>query len=328
MGSLGELIAAAGKGDKTPAAVVDLLDRIAEAGRKVAREVRRAALTGTTGYAGGTNLTGDRQKKLDVIGNGIVLEALEASRLVAAIVSEEDEKPVVTKTPDAAYVVCTDPIDGSSNTDVDGPLGTIFSIAPRPAGGGLPQGRDLVAAGYVLYGPSTLMAVAAQGLPARAFTLDEERGAWVGSHPRLACPERGRTFSANLGRQREWHPNLRAYLDWLTADDKATNRPYSLRYIGALVADLHRCLIEGGIYFYPGDPKHPDGKLRLLYECAPLAFLTESAGGRCSDGTRRVLEVEATTAHQRCPLVIGSAAEVAICEQFMKTGRPREENRA
>lgn len=327
MGSLGSAIAADGK--VTPEKpVVDLLDRIAEAGRKVAREVRRAALSGETGYAGGINTTGDRQKKLDVLGNDLILEALEASRLVAAVVSEEDEKPVVTKTPDAPYVVCTDPIDGSSNTDIDGPLGTIFSIAPRPAGGGLPQGRDLIAAGYVLYGPSTLMAVAAQGLPARAFTLDEERGAWVLTHPRLACPERGRTFSANLGRQREWHPHLRAYLDWLTATDKATGRPYSLRYIGALVGDLHRCLIEGGIYFYPGDPKNPDGKLRLLYECAPLAFLTESAGGRCSDGTRRVLEVEAKAAHQRCPLVIGSAADVALYEQFMKTGRSTEENRA
>ena len=326
MGSLGEQIAADGRSAQTPAGVVDLLDRFAEAGRRIAREVRRAALSGKTGYAGGTNITGDRQKKLDVVGNDIVLEALEASRLVAAIVSEEDEKPVVTQSPDAPFVVCTDPIDGSSNTDVDGPLGTIFSIAPRPASAGLPQGKDLVAAGYVLYGPSTLMAVAAQGVAARAFTLDEDRGTWVESHPRLACPERGRTFSANLGRQREWHPHLRAYLDWLTASDKAGGRPYSLRYIGALVADLHRCLIEGGIYFYPGDPKNPDGKLRLLYECAPLAFLTESAGGRASDGARRVLEVEATTAHQRCPLVIGSAGDVALYERFMKTGRHPEES--
>jgi fructose-1,6-bisphosphatase I len=288
----------------------------------VAREVRRAAFSGQTGYAGGTNITGDQQKKLDVLGNTIVLEALERSRLVAAIVSEEDEKPVVTKTPDAPYVVCTDPIDGSSNTDVNGPLGTIFSIAPRPPNGGMPQGRDLVAAGYILYGPATIAAFAATGLPARAFTLDEENETWVATHPRLKCPERGRTFSANLGRQAEWHPNLRAYLVWLTATDKESGRPYSLRYIGALVADLHRCLIEGGIYFYPGDPKHKDGKLRLLYECAPLAFLTESAGGRASDGTRRVLEVEATAAHQRCPLVIGSAGEVARYEQFMKTGSP------
>ena len=186
----------------------------------------------------------------------------------------------------------------------------------------MPQGRDLLAAGYILYGPSTIAAFAATGMPARAYTLDEERGAWEPTHPALTCPEKGKTFSANLGRQGEWHPNLRAYLDWLTATDKESERPYSLRYIGALVADLHRCLIEGGIYFYPGDPKHPDGKLRLLYECAPLAFLTEAAGGRASDGTRRILEVEATAAHQRCPLVIGSAADVALYEQFMRTGRP------
>jgi len=327
MASLGERIATEGTAT-TPRPIVDLLDHLAEAGVRLAGEVRRAALTGRTGYAGGTNLTGDRQKKLDVLGNEIVLEALEKSRLVAAVVSEEDEKPVITKSPDAPYVVCTDPIDGSSNTDVDGPLGTIFSIAPRPKDGGLPQGRDLIAAGYILYGPATLAAVAATGMPARAFTLDEARGSWESSHPRLACPVRGKTFSANLGRQRTWHPNIRAYLDWLTDDDKASGRPYSLRYIGALVADLHRCLIEGGIYFYPGDPKNPDGKLRLLYECAPLAYLTESAGGRCSDGTRRVLEVEATTAHQRCPLVIGSAEDVALYEHFMRSGHHPEENRA
>ncbi|HKQ97537.1 MAG TPA: class 1 fructose-bisphosphatase [Candidatus Polarisedimenticolia bacterium] len=308
-------------GEAPPLApVFEILNAFADAGSKVAREVRRAALSGKTGYAGGTNVTGDAQKKLDVLGNEIVLEALEKTRLVAAVVSEEDANPVRTQSPDAPYAVCTDPIDGSSNTDVDGPLGTIFSIAPRPSAGALPQGRELVAAGYVLYGPSTIIALAATGIPACAYTLDEERNAWVATHPRLRCPERGRTFSANLGRQREWHPNLRAYLEHVTDTDKATSRPYSLRYIGALVADLHRCLLEGGIYFYPGDPKNPDGKLRLLYECAPLAFLTESAGGRASDGTRRVLDVEAKAAHQRCPLVIGSAADVALYERFMKTG--------
>jgi fructose-1,6-bisphosphatase I len=300
--------------------VADILESLSTAGRAIALEVRRAALTGRTGYSGGENITGDRQKKLDLAGNQIVLDAFMKGGPVAAVISEEDDQPVPTATPDAPFILCTDPIDGSSNTDVDGPLGTIFSICARRGGGRFPQGADIAAAGYILYGPSTIFACSA-GDGAAAFTLDEDAGAWVGTHPALRCPRRGRTFSANLGRQREWHPHLRAWLDWVTATDKDTGRPWSLRYIGALVADLHRCLIEGGIYFYPGDPKHKDGKLRLLYECAPLAFLTEQAGGRAITGDKRILDVETTAAHQRSPLVIGSADDVAQYESFMKTGK-------
>ena len=302
-------------------AVASLCEQLAAAGVAIAREVRRAALTGRTGYAGGANVTGDRQKKLDVVGNELVLDAFRKSPHVAAIVSEEDAQPVPTANPEAPYVLSTDPIDGSSNTDIDGPLGTIFSFSNRRPNGGMPGGRDIVAAGYVLYGPSTLCALSA-GQGAAAFTLDEERGAWALTHPALRCPERGATFSGNLGRSREWHPNLRAYLDHVMGSDKETKRPYSLRYIGALVADLHRCLIEGGIYFYPPDPKNTQGKLRLMYECLPLAFLTEQAGGRASDGARRLLDVDAATAHARSPLVIGSAWEVELYETLMKTGRP------
>ena len=302
-------------------AIAGLCEQMAAAGLAIAREVRRAALTGRTGYAGGANVSGDRQKKLDVVGNALVLDAFRKSQHVAAIVSEEDVQAVLTEHPEAPYVLSTDPIDGSSNTDIDGPLGTIFSFSTRRPDGGMPRGGDIVAAGYVLYGPSTICAVSA-GAGAAAFTLDEERSAWVRTHPELRCPERGSTFSANLGRSREWHPHLRAYLDHLMASDKETKRPYSLRYIGALVADLHRCLIEGGIYFYPPDPKNTQGKLRLMYECLPLAFLTEQAGGRASDGTRRLLDVEAASAHARSPLVLGSAKEVDLYETFMKTGRP------
>jgi len=303
------------------AALAALCEKMAAAGVAIAREVRRAALTGRTGYSGGANVTGDRQKKLDVVGNALVLDAFRKSDQVAAIVSEEDAQPVPTDHPEAPYVLSTDPIDGSSNTDIDGPLGTIFSFSTRRPGGAMPRGADILAAGYVLYGPSTIVAISA-GAGAAAFTLDEERGAWAMTHPALRCPERGATFSANLGRSREWHPHLRAYLDHVMGSDQETKRPYSLRYIGALVADLHRCLIEGGIYFYPPDPKNTQGKLRLMYECLPLAFLTEQAGGRASDGTRRLLDVEAASAHARSPLVLGSAREVELYETFMKTGRP------
>jgi len=303
------------------ALVADIVDSLAGAGRTIAREVRRAALEGTTGYAGGENITGDRQKKLDIAGNNVVLDAFRKGGPIAAIISEEDDEPVPTATPDAPFVLCTDPIDGSSNTDIDGPLGTIFSISHRRAASPVPQGSDIAASGYILYGPSTILALSA-GDGAAAFTLDDERGAWVATHPALRCPPSGRTFSANLGRQREWHPHLRAWLDWVTDSDAASGRPYSLRYIGSLCADLHRCFIEGGLYFYPPDHKNKDGKLRLLYECAPLAFLAEQAGGRASTGAMRILEVQATQPHQRSPLVLGSADEVARFEAFMSTGKP------
>ena len=300
--------------------IAEILDTLARAGTMIAREARRAALTGRTGYAGGENITGDRQKKLDIAGNQIVLDAFLKGGPVAAIISEEDDQPVPTANPGAPWILCTDPIDGSSNTDVDGPLGTIFSVSARRPDGRFPQGSDIAAAGYILYGPSTIFACSA-GAGAAAFTYDEEASAWVATHPALRCPARGKTFSANLGRQRGWHPHIRAWLDWVTATDTESGRPWSLRYIGALVADLHRCFIEGGIYFYPGDPKHPDGKLRLLYECAPLAFLAEQAGAKASTGDKRILDVEATAAHQRSPLVIGSADDVAQYESFMKTGK-------
>ncbi len=301
--------------------LANILERFAGAGKAIARAVRRAALSGETGYAGGANITGDRQKKLDIIGNQLVLDAFKQGGLVSGIVSEEDDLMVPTSTPDAPYVVCTDPIDGSSNTDINGPLGTIFSICARRPGVALPQGSDIVAAGYILYGPSTLLAFSV-GSGAVGFTLDEEAGGFTLSHPALRCPKKGKTFSANLGRQREWHPNVHAYLDWVTDDDPATGRPYSLRYIGALVADLHRCFIEGGLYFYPADPKHKEGKLRMLYECAPLAFLAEQAGGRASNGVARILDVPASAAHQRSPLVIGSADDVACFELFLKGETP------
>lgn len=302
-------------------AIAELCGQMARAGVAIAREVRRAAITGRTGYAGGQNVTGDRQKKLDVVGNDLVLDLFRKSPHVCAIVSEEDEQPVPTAAAGGAWVLSTDPIDGSSNTDIDGAVGTIFSFSHRREGGAMPRGADIAAAGYVLYGPSTLFAVSA-GAGAAAFTFDEEKKTWVLTHPALRCPERGRTFSANLGRAREWHPHLQAYLGYLTETDKATQRPYSLRYVGALVADLHRCLIEGGIYFYPADPKNAQGKLRLMYECLPLAYLTEQAGGRASDGTKRLLDVEAASAHARSPFVVGSAAEVDLYDTFMRTGKP------
>ncbi len=180
-----------------------------------------------------------------------------------------------------------------------------------------------MAAGYVLYGPGTLL-VCSVGAGVDGFTLDSDIGEFLLSHASIHCPARGLYYSANLAHQGDWHPNLQAYLRFLTKPDAVAPRSYSLRYSGALVADLHRCLIEGGIYFYPADGQHPDGKLRLLYECAPLAYVVEQAGGRASTGTERVLDVEGHSIHQRAPLAIGSAQELALYEAFLKHGQPSE----
>jgi fructose-1,6-bisphosphatase I len=299
----------------------DLLTQMAYASKIIAREVGRAALVGKLGLVGERNATGDSQKKLDVFGSETVLDAFSSTGLVYAMVSEEIED--LTPLPggeNSNYVVCCDPVDGSSNTDINGSLGTIFGFWPRIPGASLSEnalrkGSDQILAGYVMYSTSTLLVYAtAHGV--HGFTLDRELGEFLLSHENIKCPQRGRYYSANLGHSHEWSVGIRNYLQWVTADDKANNRPYSLRYTGALVADLHRSLVEGGLYFYPADPSHPEGKLRLLYECAPLGFVVEQAGGRVSTGTEPILEIQAKTIHARCPLVIGSVEDVEEYEHF------------
>jgi fructose-1,6-bisphosphatase I len=205
-------------------------------------------------------------------------------------------------------------------------VGTIFSFYSRPASGPcadcegeLRAGAEIVAAGYVLYGPSTVF-VYSIGDGSSGFTLDHDVGEFILSHAAIECPRRGSFYSANLGRYNSWHPHVRSFADYVIQDDPASGRPYSLRYTGALVADLHRSLLEGGIYFYPGDASNPDGKLRLLYECAPLAFITEQAGGRASTGDRRILEVAPESLHQKAPFAVGSLDDVQLYERFFAKG--------
>lgn len=306
-----------------------ILERITTAARTLARAIRRAAFTGELGLAGDENATGDRQKKLDVLANETVVEAFAPLGLVAAIVSEEEETArTITGGREARWILCIDPLDGSSNTDIDGSVGTIFGLYRRldstpevTSRDQLRRGSEQVAAGYVLYGPSTLLAYTS-GHGVAGFTLDEERGEFLLTHPALRCPPRGRYYSGNLGNLKGWHPNLRRYIEYLTENDPASHRPYSLRYTGALVADLHRSLIEGGLYFYPADAGHASGKLRLLYECAPLAFVVEQAGGRASTGAGRILDIQAGSIHERVPFVIGSAEDVILYERFLKDGGP------
>lgn len=304
-----------------------LLEQVAFAAKILSREMRRAALVGQLGLIGDKNATGDAQKKLDVFGNTTVVEAFVETGLVAAIVSEEmEETEHVPGRGDARYVICIDPLDGSSNTDINGAVGTIFGIYRRLTNGPqdgledvLRKGSDQVAAGYVMYGPSTVL-VYSSGHGVNGFTLDHDIGEFLLSHANIRCPARGHTFSANLGHLNEWHPNIRQFIQHLGEADADSHRPYSLRYTGALIADVHRGLLEGGFYCYPGDASHPNGKLRLLYECAPLAYVVEQAGGRASTGSERILDIQAESIHQRLPLVIGSAVDVALYEQFVERG--------
>jgi fructose-1,6-bisphosphatase I len=306
----------------------ELLVQLGFAAKILAREIGRAALVGKLGLVGEKNPTGDSQKKLDVFANDAVVEAFAQPGLVAGIVSEElEEVKLLSCEGEAKYILCIDPLDGSSNTDINGALGTIFGIYMRSTGGCdlqteiLRPGAQQVAAGYVMYGTSTIL-VYTCGHGVYGFTLDRELGEFLLSHESIRCPQSGRTYSANLARAREWHPNNLRFIEYLTQGDGVRRPAYSLRYTGALVADLHRSLMEGGVYLYSADVGHPEGKLRLLYECAPLAFVVEQAGGRASTGSQRILEVQAKSIHQRVPLVIGSSEEVVLCEQFMATGRP------
>ncbi|NIR45350.1 MAG: class 1 fructose-bisphosphatase [Gemmatimonadetes bacterium] len=300
----------------TPRLEAELAELIVEMGtaaKALAREIRRAALVGRLGLVGEKNPTGDAQKKLDVYSNDVVVSAFEDTGLVAAIVSEELEQLRVVSCASAArYILCVDPLDGSSNTDVNGSVGSIFSFYRRSAEGDCTDvetefagGAELAAAGYVMYGPSTIM-VFSHGDGANGFTLDHDVGEFILSHEAIQCPPRGPYFSANLGNYHAWSDDLRGFVDDLIAGGPATGRPCSLRYTGALVADLHRNLLEGGIYLYPPDENHPRGKLRLLYECAPMAFIAEQAGGRATDGADRVLDLTPASIHQTTPLFIGS----------------------
>lgn len=305
-----------------------LLIQMGYAAKVLAREIGRAALIGKLGLVGDKNPTGDAQKVLDVYSNEVVIDAFVGTGLVAAIVSEEMEKvKTIEGAENAKYILSTDPLDGSSNTDINGSIGTIFGIFRRKSTSGdatkevLRAGKDLVAAGYVMYSTSTVL-VYACGHGVFGFTLDRELGEFLLSHDNIKCPGRGHYYSANLARMPDWDPNLQKYIAYLNERDPHTGRPYSLRYTGALVADVHRCLIEGGLYFYPSDTSHKSGKLRLMYECAPLGYLVEAAGGRASTGLERVVDIVPTDIHQRVPFVVGSTQDVEQYEKFLKTGKP------
>jgi fructose-1,6-bisphosphatase I len=306
-----------------------LLAQIGLAGKMIARDLRRAGLIDVTGTTGETNIQGEAVKKLDAIANETLITVFRHSGLVCALASEEMERPLYLSEnrPHAKYMLLFDPLDGSSNTDVNMPMGTIFSVLRYDGQGAMPLDDDLVregtrqvAAGYLMYGPSTMLVFSA-GRGVHGFTLDPAIGEYLLSHEAIRMPGRGSVYSANEGNALKWTPGARRFIDYLKEPDKPTGRPYSLRYSGCLVADVHRLLFAGGIYLYPAEIDKPEGKLRLLYEANPLAMVVEQAGGRASTGMERILTTGAKALHQRVPLLIGSQEDVGTAEAFIQGKR-------
>jgi fructose-1,6-bisphosphatase I len=304
-----------------------LLRDIGIAAKVVNREVNKAGLVDILGEHGTMNVQGEQVKKLDVYANEQFIAALASGGETSAIASEENEDlvPITTKvSQNAKYLVCVDPLDGSSNIDVNVSIGTIFSIyrrenTERPAADEdfFQQGIRQIAAGYVIYGSSTMLVYTARR-GVNGFTLDPSIGEFCLSHPDMKCPETGPLYSINEGNYARFPDGVKQYIRYCQIEDDATGRPYSSRYIGSLVADFHRNLLKGGIFIYPSTAKSPNGKLRLLYECNPLAFIIEQAGGKASDGHERILELTPTSLHQRTPLFIGSTKMVTKAEEFMQ----------
>jgi fructose-1,6-bisphosphatase I len=304
-----------------------LLRNIGVAARVVNWEVRKAGLAGLIGAVGTENIQGEQQQKLDVFANEQFISALSVCGDVCVIASEENDEciPVINEqSKNAKYVVCIDPLDGSGNIDVNASIGTIFSIYRRVSLTGpgkledcLQKGVEQVAAGYVIYGSSTML-VYTTGSGVNGFTLDPSIGSFCLSHPNMRIPQDGTIYSINEGNYIKFPEGIKRYIKYCQENDPETNRPFSSRYIGSMVADLHRNILRGGVFIYPETAKTPNGKLRLLYECNPFAFIIEQAGGKATTGTRRIMEIEPTDLHQRTPIIVGSTKMVEKIESFIE----------
>jgi fructose-1,6-bisphosphatase I len=299
------------------------------AAKIITREVSKAGLVNILGVTGAENVHGEKVQKLDVFAHETIYKALDHTGQLCAMTSEEEEMilHIPSKYPIGKYVLNYDPLDGSSNIDANGSIGSIFSIHTRvtPEGRGsepdvLQPGNRQVAAGYVLWG-SSVMLVYTTGHGVHGFTYDPSVGEFLLSHENIRTPERGRMYSTNEGNYNLWDEGLRRYVDYVKAVDPPTGRPYTSRYIGCMVADIHRNMLYGGVYLYPGDRNNPNGKLRLLYEANPLAMIVEQAGGAASTGKERILDVQPTELHQRIPLIIGSRLDVEEALDFIQGRR-------
>jgi fructose-1,6-bisphosphatase I len=298
-----------------------LLRDIGVAAKIINREVNKAGLVDILGAAGNVNIQDEQQQKLDVYADNVLINYLKNGGQCSGIGSEENEDIIVIDTEEgrnAEYVLLMDPLDGSSNIDINASIGTIFSIYRRDKVGTactindfLKKGNELVAAGYVIYGSSTMM-VYSSGNGVNGFTLDPSIGEFCLSHPNIMTPDTGKFYSVNQSNYRYFPEYTRRYIDWLV-DEKRKG----LRYIGSMVGDMHRTLLQGGVFMYPATTDAPQGKLRLLYECIPMAFLMERAGGRAIDGVNRILDIQPEKLHQRCPIYIGSTRLINRVDEFV-----------
>jgi fructose-1,6-bisphosphatase I len=304
----------------------NLLHDLSLATKVISLEVNKAGLVDILGFTGDNNIHGEQVKKLDMYAHDMLVRAMDHGGHLCVMASEEEEDivSIPSQYKMGKYVLLFDPLDGSSNIDANVSIGTIFSIYRRVTPDGdagtmedcLQPGLKQVAAGYVIYGSSTMLVYTA-GNGTHGFTLDPAFGEYILSHSNIQTPKKSKIYSINEGNYLYWHPGLKKYIKYLQGEDKKTSRPYTARYIGSMVADIHRNLLYGGIFMYPADSRNPNGKLRLQYECNPMAFIVEQAGGRASNGKVRILEIQPEELHQRVPIFIGSEEDVKMVEKFM-----------
>ncbi len=304
-----------------------LLHHIGTAAKMVSSKIRKAGLADILGRAGNTNTQGEDQQKLDVYADEVFISSLLSSGECCGMATEENHN-IISFTHEFAvngkYIVCMDPLDGSSNIDVNVSVGSIFSIYKRISKkGSVPNDEDFlqpgtkqVAAGYIIYGSSTMLVYSA-GNGVNGFTVDPSLGEFCLSHPGIRMPVKGNLYSVNEGNYIKFPDGIKKYIKYCQERDPASNRPYVSRYIGSLVSDFHRNLLKGGIYMYPSSEIYPSGKLRLVYECNPIAYLAEQSGGKASDGCNRVLELKPKSLHQRIPYFVGSVEMVDKIEEFI-----------
>lgn len=305
-----------------------LLSDLALAAKVISLEVNKAGLVDILGYTGDENVQGEQVKKLDIFSHDMMIHAMNHGGHLAVMASEEEEG--IIHIPErhhiGKYVLLFDPLDGSSNIDANVSVGTIFSIYKRVSADGTPgtvedclqPGHKQVAAGYIVYGSSTIMVYTA-GDGTHGFTLDPAFGEFLISHENITIPKTAKIYSINEGNYKYWRSGLKKYIKYIQDADDRGREPYSSRYIGSLVADVHRNMLYGGIFIYPSDRRHPNGKLRLLYECNPMAYLVEQAGGRAIDGNgNNIMDLKPTSLHQRVPIYIGSKDAVDMVESFLE----------
>jgi fructose-1,6-bisphosphatase I len=307
--------------EKSTPELTKLILALAEGTKALSHAVRNVGILNLSGSTGETNVQGETVQKLDDFSNNVLMDLCRSSGVCAGYLSEENEG-IMTLNPAGRYIVSTDPLDGSANIDIAAPVGTIFNIVERISREGqvtdadfLQSGEKTVAAGYTLYGSSTIL-VLSIGDGLHMFSLHSEDNQFYKTHKSLTIPSNGKIYSLNQGNLSKFEAVAQQFVHWCVAADKATSRPYSLRYIGSMVGDMHRTFIKGGVFLYPAAMGETKGKLRLLYECIPMAYLVEQAGGRAINGSQRVLAVQPTELHERCAIIIGCKDMVAKYEEL------------